>query len=324
MPLPPAPTRPFTLLYEPASVPSLDVASDGLGCGDATPGTVEAALAHIGITRLASGALLQSWVAHPDERVPEAVLRCRVLARALSSDQRVQLFVRAIASADRRAMHWTPLLDAIERAFTDFRLRTTAVRRFTNDLDARLRALGVWIAGSATEQDVTDLLVFRSERIGDVIASFAPRLNFPIAIHLMADCERRELLLNNPSVPRQACEVMLRRIYWQIRLRPRDWRYQMPANIRSLFSLAFDHATYLSMDTLKDVVEWMPTFQSAIDAESNRLLCDVIVATGAHRMLSKPLRLSDLTAFLACNQHEVRLAALGWLAELPFAVSVNS
>lgn len=281
---------------------------------DTPPTQLQELLARISTEHAPAPELLQSWVAHPDERVTDALFRQRKLARALSDDQRLFLVARATASADKRSVLWTPSLDTISFAFVTYQLRTPAIRASITSLDDRLRLLRRWLTTTADRDDVGDLMRFRSPQVGDIVARSA-NLDGALAAPLITSEWRCHLLLTNPRAPQGVLDRVLAFTFKRLRTR-RGWSSSPSGMIAVLRTLALGRGTFPSLPMIKDILHWQDGLFLRLAPEARHYLEQIIVATGEHHARSGTLDREAITAFLACPAADVRLHALGWLAKM--------
>ena len=293
--------RPYSSSHAPADTPSRQL---------------QELLDRIGTEHAPPPELLRSWVAHPDERVTDALFRQRKLARALSDDQRLFLVARATASADERGVFWTPLLDTISFAFVTYQLRTRVIRNSIASFEERLRPLGSWLWTLADRDAVVDLMGFRSPQIGDVVARMATCLNEVLAAPLITSEGRCHLLLANPCAPQEVLDRVLAFTFKRLRAR-RGWSPSLSGIIEVLRTLATGRSTFPSLSMIKDILRWHDDLSFRLEAEARHDLEQLIVVTGDYHARSGTLDSEALAAFLACPNEEVRLLALGWLALMP-------
>ena len=243
-------------------------------------------------------------------------MRNRKLARALSDEQRLQLVARATASADSRGVLWTLLLDTISYAFIIYQLRTPAIRRSIIALAERLGPLADWLTTTACRDDVTALMAFRSPQIADKVALAATCLDVALAESLVTSDYHCHLMLSNPHVPQEVLDRVLASSFNRLRAR-RGWSQSLNGVIFNLHSLALDHRTFPSLSMVRQFIPWLPDLSLRLEPAQLIQLEQLMAAAGAHHARSGSLDADTLAVFLGCQNKELRLLALDWLAVMP-------
>lgn len=134
---------------------------------------------------------VQRWLEHPDERVTSALVRAHNIS--LSESELSELSTRAMASARRERVIWTPLLDALQtRLWEDGRhhetLRLTWHPAF-HHYDRRLKRIKKWI-GEANWQQTLPLFGFDSLEVHRAVIENARALPVEWVTY---SCERKPL-----------------------------------------------------------------------------------------------------------------------------------
>jgi hypothetical protein len=274
--------------------------------------TAENALANIATLRSVSADLLQQWVVHPDERVPEALLRRRHLASALTPRQRVYLVHRADASATHREVLWTPLLDSLHRAIYHFRLRTPEVRRAMPVFERRLHELGKWIASSAGIDDVTALLAFHSHSVEHLVASRGAVFNTEVVQRLARSEANSSALLTNPFLGEVEKQFLLRFAVEHI-----DNYFDRRNAATILYGLTHSHEVMLETPHLAHFITKLSWYRNCLDQESYSLLRAAIIKSADRRFGASSASVAILAGCFGCGDSEIAFAALQWLADMP-------
>ncbi len=274
--------------------------------------TAENALADIATLRSVSADLVQQWVVHPDERVPEALLRRRHLASALTPRQRVYLVHRADATATHREVLWTPLLDSLHRAIYHFRLRTIEVRRAMPVFERRLHELGRWIASSAGIDDVTALLTFHSHSVEHLVASRGAVFNTEVVQRLARSEANSSALLTNPFLGEVEKQFLLRFAVEHI-----DNYFDRGNGATILYGLTHSHEVMLETHHLAHFITKLPWYRNFLDQKSYILLRAAIIKSADRQFSVSPASVAILAGSFGCGDSEIAFAALQWLADMP-------
>ena len=274
--------------------------------------SAETVMADIASQRSVSTDLVQLCVTHPDERVPEALLRRRQLARSLSPRQRLYLVRRADESATCRRVLWTPLLDAIHRAIYHFRVRTIAVRRAMPVFEWRLHELGEWIASSADIDDVTALLTFRSHSVEHLVASRGTIFTTEVVQRLAKSEANSSALLTNPFLGDVGKQFLLRFAVEHI---DNYFDHRNAATI--LYGLTHSHEIMLEAHHLAHFITKLPWYRNCLDRESYCLLRAAIIRSADRQFSATPVSPATLADCFGCGDSEIAFAALQWLADMP-------
>lgn len=109
---------------------------------------------------------INSWLEHPDERVPLKILEARYVCPEWDTIKK-RIGSVAASRADREEMCWTPLLDAIQRRREQSRFGLSGVQ----ETKALLVKLSEWLQNQGPTPGL-ELFKFRSQRIKQVACRY--------------------------------------------------------------------------------------------------------------------------------------------------------
>lgn len=220
-------------------------------------------------------------------------------------------------------MLWTQLLDTISHAFITYQLRAPEIRHSILALGERLEPLATWLTMNADRAHVSALLAFRSPQIAARVAIAATCLDIALAEPLMSSDLHCHQMVENPRVPQEVLDRILACTFSRLRAR-RGWSRSLNGIVFTLHALAFDRNTFPSLRMISDIISWLPDLFLRLEPKQRHQLERLVLSTGEYHARLGSLDSDALAVFLGCADEEVRLHALGWLAELPAPQSSES